>query len=60
MVEADRGIKADNMSRVTSTGAKVIGWGSGIFKSPDYVQTIHRMRKAAISLGACCFLVSVC
>jgi pentose-5-phosphate-3-epimerase len=32
MVEADRGIKADNMSRATSAGAKVIGSGSDIFQ----------------------------
>lgn len=46
LVEADGGIKADNIDRVVEAGAEVIVSGSGIFKTPNYAQTISRMRKA--------------
>jgi ribulose-phosphate 3-epimerase len=46
LVEADGGIKADNIARVVSAGAEVIVSGSGIFKTPDYADTIRRMRGA--------------
>jgi ribulose-phosphate 3-epimerase len=46
LVEADGGIKADNIDRVVSAGAEVIVSGSGIFKTPNYTETIHQMRKA--------------
>ena len=46
LIEADGGIKADNIKSVVSAGAEVIVSGSGIFKTTDYAQTIHRMRKA--------------
>jgi ribulose-phosphate 3-epimerase len=46
LVEADGGIKADNIDRVVRAGAQVIVSGSSIFWTPDYAQTIHRMRKA--------------
>src|SRR5688572_12659874 len=47
LVEADGGIKVDNIDRVVRAGAEVIVSGSGIFKTPDYAETIHRMRTAA-------------
>lgn len=47
LIEADGGIKADNIGRVVQAGAEVIVSGSGIFKTPDYADTIRRMRKAA-------------
>jgi ribulose-phosphate 3-epimerase len=47
LVEADGGIKADNIDRVVRAGTEVIVSGSGIFKTADYAETIHRMRKAA-------------
>ena len=47
LVEVDGGIKADNIDRVVRAGAEVIVSGSGIFKTPDYAETIGRMRKAA-------------
>jgi len=47
LVEADGGIKAENIGRVVQAGAEVIVSGSGIFKTPDYAATIRRMRKAA-------------
>jgi pentose-5-phosphate-3-epimerase len=46
LVEADGGIKADNIDRVVRAGAEVIVSGSGIFRTPDYAETMHRMRKA--------------
>ena len=47
LVEVDGGIKADNIDRVVRAGAEVIVSGSGIFKTPNYAETIGRMRKAA-------------
>jgi ribulose-phosphate 3-epimerase len=46
LVEADGGIKADNIDRVVRAGAEVIVSGSGIFKTPDYAETIRKMRQA--------------
>lgn len=46
LVEADGGIKVDNIDRVVRAGAVVIVSGSGIFKTTNYRQTIHQMRKA--------------
>src|SRR6266536_3967337 len=45
-VEADGGIKADNIERVVRAGAEVIVSGSGIFKTTDYKSTIRQMRAA--------------
>jgi len=44
LIEADGGIKADNIDRVVRAGAEVIVSGSGVFKTPDYAATIRRMR----------------
>ena len=46
LVEADGGIKTDNIDCVVRAGVEVIVSGSGIFRTPDYTWTIHRMRKA--------------
>ncbi|HWO42238.1 MAG TPA: ribulose-phosphate 3-epimerase [Candidatus Eisenbacteria bacterium] len=46
LIEADGGIKAENIHLVTRAGAEVIVSGSGIFKTPDYGATIRRMRAA--------------
>jgi ribulose-phosphate 3-epimerase len=46
LIEADGGIKVDNIARVVQAGAEVIVSGSGIFKTPDYRETIQLMRKA--------------
>ena len=46
LVEADGGIKTDNIARVFRAGAEVIVSGSGIFKTPDYAETIRQMRRA--------------
>ena len=47
LIEADGGIKADNIARVVRAGVEVIVSGSGIFKTPDYATTIRRMREGA-------------
>ena len=61
MIEANGGIKANNIDRVVYSGAEVIVPGSGIFNTPDYAQTIQQVRKAVgLALEACCFLASVC
>ncbi len=46
LVEVDGGIKTDNIDRVCRAGAEVIVSGSGIFKTPNYTDTIRRMREA--------------
>jgi ribulose-phosphate 3-epimerase len=46
LIEADGGIKADNIGRVVQAGAEVIVSGSGVFKTPDYAATIRKMRQA--------------
>jgi len=46
MIEVDGGIKADNIDRVVRAGAEVIVSGSGIFKTPNYTETIRQMRRA--------------
>jgi ribulose-phosphate 3-epimerase len=45
-VEVDGGIKTDNIDRVVKSGGEVIVSGSGIFKTPNYVETIRQMRQA--------------
>jgi ribulose-phosphate 3-epimerase len=45
MIEVDGGIKADNIDRVVRAGAEVIVSGSGIFKTPNYTETIRQMRR---------------
>lgn len=46
LIEADGGIKADNVNLVVSAGAEVIVSGSGIFKTASYSDTIRHMRQA--------------
>src|SRR6266498_263938 len=46
LVEVDGGIKVDNIDRVVNVGGEVIVSGSGIFKTPNYAETIRQMRKA--------------
>lgn len=50
LLEVDGGIKADNIDRVVKAGADVIVSGSGIFKTPNYSETIRQMRQALKSL----------
>ncbi len=49
-IEVDGGIKTDNISHVLRAGAEVIVSGSGIFKTPNYAETIGKMRKTAEGL----------
>ena len=44
-LEVDGGIKVDNIGQVAKAGADVFVSGSGIFRTPDYRQTIAEMRK---------------
>ena len=46
LVEADGGIKVDNIKRVVDAGVEVVVSGSGVFKTPDYAETIRKMRQA--------------
>ena len=46
LMEADGGIKVENINVVVSAGAQVIVSGSGIFKTTNYSDTIRRMRQA--------------
>jgi ribulose-phosphate 3-epimerase len=46
LIEADGGIKADNIAIVVHAGAEVIVSGSGVFKTPDYGATITAMKRA--------------
>jgi ribulose-phosphate 3-epimerase len=44
-IQADGGIKADNVGEVAAAGANVIVSGSGIFGTPDYGKTIALMKR---------------
>jgi ribulose-phosphate 3-epimerase len=46
LIEADGGIKTDNIDIVHKAGAEVIVSGSGVFKTPDYAATMKKMRQA--------------
>ncbi len=46
LIEVDGGIKTDNIARVAQAGGEVIVSGSGIFKTPNYTDTIRQMRQA--------------
>jgi ribulose-phosphate 3-epimerase len=46
LIEVDGGIKTDNIASVVQAGGEVIVSGSGIFKTPDYGETIRHMRRA--------------
>ncbi|HEX9879209.1 MAG TPA: ribulose-phosphate 3-epimerase, partial [Candidatus Binatia bacterium] len=46
LVEADGGIKVDNIEQVVRAGGEVIVSGSGIFRTPHYPETIRLMRHA--------------
>jgi ribulose-phosphate 3-epimerase len=46
-LEVDGGIVVDNVARVAASGANVLVSGTGVFHTPDYTETVHRMRAAA-------------
>jgi ribulose-phosphate 3-epimerase len=47
LIEVDGGIKVNNTGRVAAAGAEVLVSGSGIFETPNYLETIAAMRRAA-------------
>jgi len=44
-IEVDGGIVVDNIKEVRAAGADMFVSGSGIFKTPDYAQTIAQMKR---------------
>jgi ribulose-phosphate 3-epimerase len=46
LIEVDGGIKTENIARVIQAGGEVIVSGSGIFRTPNYAETIRQMRQA--------------
>lgn len=46
LIEADGGIKLDNIADVFAAGVDVIVSGSGVFGTPDPVETMREMRRA--------------
>ena len=46
LIEVDGGIKTDNIAAVVQAGGEIIVSGSGIFKTPNYADTIRQMRQA--------------
>lgn len=49
-LEVDGGIKVENIKDVAMAGADVFVSGSGIFKTPDYAETISAMRERLSSV----------
>jgi ribulose-phosphate 3-epimerase len=46
-IEVDGGVVVDNAAEVAGAGANVLVSGTGIFRTPDYAETIRRMRAEA-------------
>ena len=51
LLEADGGIKVDNIAAVAAAGADTFVAGSAIFGKPDYAATIRAMREAIARAG---------
>lgn len=51
-LEVDGGITVANISEVTRAGATAVVSGTGIFKTPDYAETIAQMRRLASAMEA--------
>jgi ribulose-phosphate 3-epimerase len=47
-IEVDGGVVVDNAAEVAAAGATVLVSGTGIFRTPDYRETIDRMRAEAL------------
>ena len=46
-IEVDGGVVVDNVAELAGAGANVLVSGTGIFRTPDYAETIARMRRDA-------------
>ena len=44
-IEVDGGIKVENIGEVSRAGGDIFVLGTGIFKTEDYKETIHRLRQ---------------
>jgi ribulose-phosphate 3-epimerase len=44
-IEVDGGIKLENIREVSKAGGDIFVLGTGIFKTPDYKETIEKLRK---------------
>jgi len=44
LIEMDGGIKTDNIGEVSRSGVEVFVVGSGIFKTPNYAETIRKLK----------------
>jgi len=44
-IEVDGGIKVENIGEVSRAGGDIFVLGTGIFKTKDYRETIHKLRK---------------
>ena len=52
LVEFDGCVKTDNIAKVAQACGQVIVSGSGIFKTPNYADTIRQMRQAVVTVIA--------
>jgi ribulose-phosphate 3-epimerase len=50
-LEVDGGVKVDNIGEIAKAGADTFVAGSAIFGSPDYAETIRRMREEVAATG---------
>jgi len=60
LVEADGGIKADNIDRVVRAGGKLSSRAPAFLGRPTTLRRFIGCAKLSLTIGACCFLVSVC
>ncbi len=49
-IEVDGGVVVDNVAEVAGAGANVLVSGTGIFRTPDYAETMASMRREAADL----------
>ena len=49
-IEVDGGVVVDNVAEVAGAGANVLVSGTGIFRTPDYAETIRKMRAQAAGI----------
>ncbi len=49
-IEVDGGVVVDNVAEVAGAGANMLVSGTGIFRTPDYAETMSKMREAAAGI----------